>query len=205
MPDRFFDATELLRRLRDPRPALRGVGALLAAQAQRAFTEKRLGSFRWPTRYPGQSEPFVNTAAALRDLNLGRPVRQRRLEREPVLRDEGELFRSMNFQVTGRARVEAGVFGPAAQYAGAHQAGRESKQRVTETARQTLSRHRRRARGRMREALEKLGFIFGVDELRTKVHRRPFVGVTDETERDIREAVERFYSEVEGVERGGGR
>lgn len=204
-PDTFFDAEELLRRLRDPRPALRGIGALLAAQGQRAFLEKRLGSFGWPTRYPGQDEPFLNVAAALRDLNLGRPVRQRRLDREPVLRDEGELFRSLNFLVTGSTRVEAGVFGAAAQYADTHQAGRESRQRVTQTARETLTRQRRRARGRMREALKKLGFIYSVDEVVTKVARRPFVGVTERTERDIRRTVELFLSETEGVEPGGGR
>ena len=198
MPDgrEIIDATGLLGRLREPEAAMDAIGSTLSASSQRAFEERRFGEHRWPTRYPKQPAPFLNLAGALSDLNRGGFVKNRRFQREPVLRSTQTLFRSITHRVVGSNRVQVGVLGgPARSYAGLHQEGGESKQPVTETARKTLAKQLRRERGTKKQALRKLGFIFAVSSMETEVHRRPFVGVTPEAENEAREILVEFFTE----------
>lgn len=187
----------LLSRFRDPTPALKGIGAYLVSQSQRAFALKRLGSERWPTRYPNQPEPFINVAGALADLRTSGKIKARRFDREPVLRDIGALLNGINFRVNSARTVEVGVFGPARNYASIHQYGRESTQPVTQGAKEALARELRGARGPSRSeaarvkkadrlaAISKLGFLFSVTSLTTKANVRPFIGITPEVRREL--------------------
>jgi len=195
MPDdSIFPGLDGMRsRIENPRGAFTKIGAMMVAQGQRAFTERRLGEFRWPERYPGEPEPFINKAAALRDLNRGTPVKKRRLNRQPVLRDTGQLLRSLNWRITGRRSVEAGVgSGPAKQYAGKHQRGDIDSQKVKPIARTTLEDQIKGARGEMKSALGKMRSVVAEDELTTRINQRPFIGLTPQTRKDIKDIVKDF-------------
>jgi hypothetical protein len=209
----------LRERLKNPGGLLKAIGLLLVAQGQAAFKNKRLGDEPWPTRYPEMPEPFINKAGALSDLLRGQKVKDRRLDREPVLFDRGQLFRSLNFRVVDANTVEAGAYGPAATYGAQHNVGGTSWQPIDDLARDTLAKQMkalrrsiqtagkeppRKRKGRliaeeergeirarrvqkadkaigMLAALQRMAFIFHASELETKLHRRPFMGITNET------------------------
>ena len=186
---------ELVSRLKDPRASLGGVGAIHVATSQKAFRLRRLGEFRWASRYPNQGEPFVNFAAALSDLNRGRFVRARRFDRQPVLQDTGQLFRSISFRIQGSFIVRTGVLtGPARRYANLHHQGGKSKQTITAVAKETLAKQIKKSKGKQEAALRKLGLIvFNQETLVTKVNRRPIVGITPESEEKIRKLLVEFF------------
>lgn len=117
--------------------------------------------------------------------------------------DEGELARSVSWRKAGSDSVEAGSTVP---YAAVHQHGGETVQPVTAETKARLwkwlkgRRNSARRKGGGRAAAEssfkalhaRLGFLLNrnTHELVTKVHRRPFVGITDGDADEIRELVE---------------
>ena len=208
-PLKFGGLVKIRRKLEDPAPILRSIGAKLLADAQRAFRDQQLGEVSWPARYPSQEEPFINIAGALSDLERGPNVRPANFSRRPALMTTGNLARSLSSASKAVSRpskfsVEIGTTVP---YAPIHQWGGESIQNVSETARKNLAKYSRRQRGAARrgkgirgvllaaknEAIKKLGFLFSVDQLRTNVAQRPFLGVTDQAEDEIRQIIEEDF------------
>lgn len=178
----------ILGRLRNPQGALREMGALLVKESGRAFEEQRLGSVAWPERYEGGPEPYVNVAGLVADFNQGsRRPKARRFDRRPALRDQGDLERSVSFEVIGRDTVEAGSALP---YARTHQEGGESRQSVTKQTKAALWKWLKRQDKTMKR---RLGWLLNktITELETNVHRRPFVGVTEDLAPELVEVVER--------------
>lgn len=193
----IIDTDELLSRLESPEPALRDIGQLLVDRAQQAFQKRRFGKVRWLTRYPGMSDPFINIAASLADLNKGQFVQRKRVDREPVLRDTRTLFRAISWRMVGKRAVAAGVFdGPAREYAFKHQHGVLDTQPVKESAKKKLAQQMKISKGTFRKALGRLGFLFNQNTLKTQIVERPFLGVTPEIAQASREIVEGYIGEA---------
>ena len=181
------------RGLGQPAKILKQIGWLLAAQAQRAFKDEQFGGYKWPARYPNQTAPKINVAGTLRDLKEGGRPKARRFEDRPVLRDTGILFKSINPNQSvkvneGQAAVTVGVFGPAQQYAGVHQFGGESEIGIDHSTKVRLLGFLTTPKGK--PFRKKLTFLFDLDVLRTKVNQRPFLGLTNDSIRDIKRIVE---------------
>lgn len=113
----------------DPREVLVGVGVLLIKESQRAFREQRMGSVRWKTR--GETKMVPNWPGLLEDFGpRGKTTPpDRRFEPAPVLKDQGNLYRSFDRapRLYGKDTVEVGSMLP---YAGALHAGGETETAV---------------------------------------------------------------------------
>lgn len=191
----FENLGRFRRRLEDPRPALRRIGALMLAESQRSFRDQSYGGERWPARYEGQEEPFINVAGALSDVVRGRTIRDRRFDRRPALIDTGTLRGSLTFALRGDKAVSVGSTVP---YASKHLFGLASSQAVTNVARRTLVKEYRRFKrggGERFEAFKKLGFLHTVRTLETNIQQRPFIGLFPDLERRLRTTVEDFLAE----------
>jgi hypothetical protein len=140
----------LIKRLRNMGPALIAIGKQGVAISQKAFQEEAWDGKRWEQRYPNlPDDEYINIAGAVSDLNKGIAPKRRRFDRRPVLQDEGELRSSVDSRVVSSTTVEIGVFGgERQQIAATHQRGGISKQRVTQTARDTLAEVMRKVRKR---------------------------------------------------------
>lgn len=192
------DAPEPFVRLRgaltDKGPILDSIGAILEAGAQEAFAEQRFGDFAWPERYPNQSEPFINIAAALSDFNKGRdePL-PRRFDRRPALLDTSELMGSVRSRVLSSDTVDAGSTVP---YAPQHQWGLVSSQPVTPQAKNRIAKWLLTPGGTPYRG--KLTFLLQPNRttLDTQINQRPFLGVTTQMEGDIQRTVEEKVAEA---------
>lgn len=182
-------------RLEDPRGALTRVGALMLAASQKAFDDQSYGPERWPERYEGQSEPFINVAGALSDVLRDRQIKGRRFDRRPALVDVGTLRGSLTFGLKGKKSVSVGTTDPKAPK---HLFGLKSVQNVTDVARKRLSKEYRRFKkqgGARFEAFKKLGFLHTVNQLETNIQKRVFLGLFPELETRLIGAVEDFLVE----------
>lgn len=210
----FPALVRLKGKLTSTEPLMRKVGAVLVAGAQQAFAEEKFGDFRWPGRYPNQSEPMVNFAGAVSDFAKGTwNLPNRRFERRPAGRDKGTLLQSLTpsraVAVRGKFVVEVGSVVPEAAIT---QWGGESKQTITPTVLINLARFmkaqrktlKRLSHGRLPKkgifmaaakavGAQKLGALFQKDELVTHVNARPYLGITDDIERKVRAVVEEFF------------
>ena len=196
----WISLRKILNRLEEMPKAMRsdanvGIDWILISQTQMAFAEGGLGGEPWPVRYPKMQAPFINKAGALNRLNRGLGVVPSLFNRTPVLRGTtGFLLDAVSPGSTRFSRmaktntVEVGWgSGPPRQYAGLHQMGGESRQRITEAARRKLTQETNKAKGQKKKALGRMGFIYKQDVLVTKVHRRPMLGIIPETKEEIRE------------------
>lgn len=189
------DIPGLRRRLEDPRPVLKSIGALMTATSQDAFKKQAYAGERWPERYEGRSDPFINVAGALSDLNRGSPIKSRRFERRPAAVDTREMFNKISFELVGQNAVQSGS---TALHAPAQVFGLAVRQTVTAAARNKLTEETRRFKkrgGQKFAAIKKLGFLHVVDELTTQIQARPHIGIYPELEREIVEMVEDFVAE----------
>jgi phage gpG-like protein len=171
----------LKAKLKEKRPILKKIGLLIEARSQLAFKEQRLGSYDWPERYPSMGTPFINVAGAASDLRFSDNVKSRRFDRRPVLEDQGQLKRSVTTLVVGDDHVVVGTSGT--PYATIHQSGGLSEMPVTQAMRDNLAKvlkRAKKAKDPRLAALKKLGFLFAVDKLTTRVWQRPFIGITPE-------------------------
>lgn len=191
----FDDLSRLRGRLEDPRPALQRVGALMLAASQKSFDDQAYGPERWPERYEGQSEPFINIAGALSDVARDRQIKERRFDRRPALVDTATLRGSLTFALKGKKSVSVGTTDPKAPK---HLFGLKSVQAVTDVARERLVKEYRRfkKRGGARfEAFKKLGFLHTFRQLETNIQRRAFLGLFPDLEKSLTRAVEDFLAE----------
>ncbi len=185
---KLTNVVALKRNLDNPAKVLKQIGAILVSRSQRTFRDQRLGTFRWPERYPGQKGARINVAGAARDLSKGGQIKKRRFQPRPALTDTGALKRSVNSQAVlleGKFTVS---LGSALSYAAKHQFGGTSKLPVTETTKKNLAKFLKKKSNR--EKFASLGFLFQRTELSTKINRRPFVGVTAQDQEDIVRIVE---------------
>lgn len=195
---------------------LKQIGALNESVSQDAFQKQRLGSIEWKVRYPNQSEPFVNIAGVIADLSEGGQIKTRRFERRPALIDRGLMRGSIKSRAIGKRSVETGSALP---YASKHQHGGVSDQRVTDQVKTGLIRFllgraasriqpprtmkeyaRFRTLARDNPYADKLAPIVLPQQRlwQTEVNARPFVGITEESERDILRIVEEGFARGDG-------
>jgi len=189
-------AAKVLAALEHPEPLLQRWGAILVSDSQRSFREQQFGSIRWPERYEGKgTKPFVNLATALDHMNRGSPPKKRHLQRRPALIDEGGtgLRGSITSRVIGSDTIEVGSV---SKHASLHQSGGVDDQPVTLTAKKTLVKWLKTATGKpYRKAM---GFLFRREVLSTQVYQRPFIGVSERAEGQIRNSLERYVAEAAG-------
>lgn len=209
---------KLQGKLENPRNLLSKIGAELVATSQKAFKEERMGAQRWDARYPKQSPPKINVAGVVQDLSSGSAVKTRRFLDRPVLQDTGQLKASVHSTITGPYEVEAfsvKEYGGLHQYGGVSKQKitdtvkkNLAKFLKTQAGKaRRLGRHVLIATGipkgralkemseklgseRGKELRKKLGFLFSITELRTKIFPRPFLGIPPETEGHIKELVQ---------------
>lgn len=199
---------EIEARARDSEAIGTLVARVLESSAQRAFLEQKLGDHSWPERYPGTAEPFVNKASLVRWLNDGGGILDRFFDRRPALMGTGALAGS----ISGRVRNGAVEVGSALPYAGLHQWGGTSSQPITESAKATIAQFlgwekdgagewvpKARQGPRQKQNYERYGgqmlHLLWANELTTEVVQRPFLGITDEAEGEIADAIESFVAE----------
>lgn len=123
--------------LKDVESALESIGAVIAAQARKAFEDQRLGTVAWQERAPREPEPFLNVIPVLRKAAEGRTPTADDFQRRPALGGvNGQLAGSIAFAVS-RAAVEIGT---TLENAGLMQFGGKSTIPITDTTRATIAR-----------------------------------------------------------------
>ena len=199
------DFDRFRRKLGNLQPILNQIGALITSQAQGAFQQQRLGDIAWLGRYPGMADPFVNIAGLVSDLNAGGQPKARRFQRRPAGIDTGRMMNSITWETT-RDSVS---IGSNVEYATFHQEGGISFMPVTAAAKAGLAEFLRSEQAQQTAELlrvnapqaagsatlhTRLGFLFQLGVLETDHVARPFLGVTDQAERDIVELIEEMIA-----------
>jgi phage gpG-like protein len=164
----------------DPRGPLKVIGAMIAAESQGAFRDQKHGRDKWEPRAP------VNVFGILADLHEGGQPKARRFERRPALRDTGRLERSIAFALVGATAVEVGSN---LDYAAVHHYGGTTESKpITPGVRRALWRW---LKPKDRSLKARLGWLlnkkFKGETLTQEVPARPFVGLTEQLRRDVRE------------------
>lgn len=205
---RTNDAERITKRIRalleDPRDLLAKVGAVLSAQAQKAFLEQEFDGEEWPERYPSQEDPFINIAGALSDFSGGSVApRGRRFDRRPAAMDTKRLFLALDSDEAVRTPSTFVVeVGPDVEYASRVQFGGRSSQPVTQEAKKKIGKWLSRKEGE--PYFFKLFFLTGeITELETEVAPRPYLGLTEESRQKIVAILESGPLEVIGPEEVG--
>ena len=188
---------DIEHRLDSLRPVMETIGAVLIAAAQKAFEDKQFGTFKWPPQYEHGKDPWVHIAGVASDLSKGIGVKSSRYApSEATLKDSGDLWRSIDFRAVTRDSVAVGSSVPYAKY---HQWGSSlvgpAVQVVTGSMRQGLAKAWREADGGKKAALGKMWHWFKKDSINTHIRQRPFLGITDQIEDDIRETVEMYVQD----------
>lgn len=175
-------ARRIEKRLSDPVAVLKGIGAVMVSESQRAFREQKFGATTWRAR------GSVNTMGIIADFHAGRrKPPARRFETRPALRDTGALGRSIAAKVSGNAVT----VGSNLAYSGVHQSGGavESKPITADVQ----SRMRSWLRSQPEGIVKSLRFLTRPEmegqRLQGRVPARPFVGITKWTRRAIRKTI----------------
>lgn len=147
---------EIESRFKDPSGFLKQVGFLLLSASQKAFVDQKFGSAKWPARMN------PNVPGAMRDLEKGPSIKERRFDPRPAVMDTGTLKRSLSPAVhsalprrsaPGLARVTVGTTVPYA--AKQHFGSAFESIPVTDTIKKNLAIVLRRARGGWKRAIRK--------------------------------------------------
>lgn len=184
--------------LSNPEPILKQIGAVVLAQAQKAFRDQRLGDQIWPARYGGRP-PHANIAGIIADFTAGRTrPPARRFQDRPAGIDTAQTLRSLTYSrsVTTEGttvEIQTNTVGGRAM-----QEGSESVQLITKQVKKLLAEWMRRSRRRVKREKGRaqpiraedysalnLGWLFSKKSLKTTSAARPFLGITPETERKI--------------------
>jgi|GEM_PF-2999417 phage gpG-like protein len=166
-----------------PNAALKQIGALMVSESQQAFKAQKFGKDSWEARAP------INVYGIIADFAEGRKKPpDRRFQPRPALRDTGRLAASIAFQIVSDDTVEVGTN---LEYASVHQGGgRIESKKITPTVRKALWAWLKKQN---RELKSQLGFLlnkkFENKSLVGEVQARPFIGVTDQTIKDVEEAI----------------
>jgi len=194
----------LKKTLEDPEPLRKMLGALVVAQAQRAFREEAFDGEKWLERYPNQQDPVVNLAGVVADLSRGLDTpKPHRFERRPVGKDEGDLWQSISDRQTsvrtpGRYVVEVGSV---VEHASRYQFGGVHSQPVSEGTKARIATFIESPAGA--PFWKKLFFLTrdDVTELDTDLIPRPYLGITKALKAKIVAATETELEELK-PERG---
>jgi len=186
----ILDRIDRIDQALKPRNARVGIAAIMLSAAQKAFATEEFGGEPWPVRYPQQAGPFINKAAALHRLNRNLGLPPRIFGRKGTLVGTSQMLNEVNSSAFSRLHrgdtLEIGWGGPAREYAGIHQTGGKSTQRITQAGKKQLAQVRKDASGSERKAIDaQMGFMYSQDSLTTEVHARPSIGFTPEIEQDI--------------------
>lgn len=178
------------KNLNNPEGIMKVIGALMVADSQKAFKDQAFIGKPWPPRGP------VNTMGILRDFASGvvNPPK-RRFERRPALRDTGKLSASISFRVVGKNTVEVGSNLP---YASVHHKGGETESpKITQVIQDALAKWLRK---KPQDIKLKLGWItnpkYTNSVIKTRVPARPFIGLTQQTIRYVRQNLGRKLTEI---------
>jgi len=196
-------------RLLKPDEVLKKIGALALADAQKAFDDQALGSEAWPERYPNQSRGKVNVAGIVADFIAGkRNPPGRRFEARPAGIDSGMLRRSLTPSKALTLDGNAVVVGSTQPNASIVQWGGETEQPISKSVKALLADYLRGSRRRIKRAkkvsqpltmkdamIQRLGFLFQLKSLKTKVAARPYLGLTPELAEKITILVEAEITE----------
>ena len=174
---RTLGLQEIEDRLDNPKLAMEAIGHILIAAAQKAFEDQKFGSFKWPPQYEGGTAPWIHIAGVASDLSKGESVKSTRFAPVDALKDSQDLWRSIDVRTV------------------AHQWGKTAVQPVTGRMKEGLANAWRDADGDNKKALGKMWHWFRKDAITTRIRQRPFLGITDEIEDDIRRTVEMFVDE----------
>jgi phage gpG-like protein len=191
-----FNEGDKIRRwktnLENPEPALKGIGAMMVSESQRAFTEQKFGEDEWRPR------AVPNIAGIISDFHAGkREPPKRRFEDRPALVDTGALkgpagivFKVMgNVVVVGSNRPGVGTL---------HKGGKVESLPITASVQELLGKW---LAGKGSKWADKLGFLLNEKwtgkTRKMKVPKRPIVGLTEQTIEDIREIIGVEVFEVE--------
>ena len=181
----------------DPNGMAKVVGQRMVFESRQAFRDQSWSGRKWPERYPNQGTPKVNIAGIVSDLRQGFKPPKRRFQARPVLEDEGHLFRSITYKVRGPLDV---VVGSNLKYAGLMQTGGLSRQSVNKTVKSNLADFLKSLRGKKKKATgtkaliaQRLGFLFAVDQLETKIVPRTFLAVDERIEKALAKSLETYF------------
>lgn len=166
---------------------LKVVGEMAVSDAQKNFDDQSFDGKPWDRRYPNQTPFRINVAGAISDLAKGPSVKSRRLQARPAGLDTGNLRASISSKTVGATSVEVGS---ALEYAdrvnrGSNKGGMSSLP-VTSTVKDNLEIWLKKNK----KFRPFIGYVFKLDELRTNVAPRQFIGVTPTLEKDIAKLVE---------------
>lgn len=200
---------------------MKWIGVLGVAASQKAFREQALGDIKWPARYPNQDEPKFNIAGALMDWKGGRAnPKPNRFQDRPALIDEGVrggIQGSLTFAVSGPLSVS---WGTGKSYAEKHQKGGQTtipyddatRKRISEWLYKTPPQKRKVTKGVLRQNKVNAGYgknyrrsdyarhitpLIHSNVWKQRIIARPFVGITDELERDITSAIKLYFKKVQ--------
>lgn len=198
--------------LQQPERVLKQIGAVVLADAQKAFRNQQLGEIRWASRYPKQAPPFINIAGVVADFAAGRKKPPpRRFDNRPAGIDTGLTLRSLTPSKSISVQGYVVTVRSASPNAATINSGGISRQPITATVKTLLGNwmkterksYKRKVKKGLKDksilqgtaavkkaalrfgAVQKMGFIFSLKTLVTRVGKRPFLGITDESKRKI--------------------
>jgi len=190
-----FDAGDKVRRwttnLDDPSEALTQIGEMMVSESIRAFKRQRFGKSPWKQRAP------INVYGIIADFAKagGAKPPKRRFQRRPALVDTGHLRGSIGKSISGKTVV----VGTVVPYAAAHHEGGEVKsQKITESVQKKLWKW---LKGPGKKYKKDLGWLlnkkFTGTSLTMTVPKRPIVGLTKQTKKDIERLIGAKVMEVD--------
>jgi phage gpG-like protein len=201
---------------------MKWIGAQGVAVSQEAFIKQQLGNIKWPARYEGQAEPKFNYAGALMDWKSGRTApKPNRFVDRPALVDEGMrggIQGSLTFSVTGPLSVK---WGSGKSYAQLQHGGgfvsipydNGTKERALNWLYTTkpikgkvkpVKFRKGPVRGTGGKKVQRSAYAEHVHTLLSKnpweqrVQARPFVGITDQLEKDIAASIQMYFDKAQG-------
>lgn len=207
-------------------PLMKKIGAIIAKECRKAFPAQGLDEMKWPARYEGMEDPFINIAGALEDWNAGRKNPQlNRFQDRPALVGPGggQLGRSITFKLGQSTDGDAQVIvGTAQTYAAVHQEGGFTEIPITDTAKQKIfawlfrttkkfrirpnkkktGHYGRHGVATIKEKTENFSYSKHVEQLlymetwRQRISRRPFIGVTETSEREVRNVIQDHFKGI---------
>lgn len=176
-----FDEGDKARRMRQalerPERTLKQIGTLMVAESQASFSKQSFGGKRWQERAP------VNVFGILSDFAAGKNPPARRFQTRPALRDTGRLAASIAYQV----RTPVVEVGSKLPYADVHQfGGTSTSAAITPEIRRKLWAWLKK---QGKDVRVQLGWLlnskFKGETLTARIPARPFVGVTQQTKKQV--------------------
>lgn len=210
-PDAIID---ILGALDKPEGMLRKIGAFMVSASNRSFDEQRLGTIDWSPRYPSQVSYKLNVAGIVSDFTRGKTPPARRFVDRPAAVDTRVMRNSVSSTHNGRDRVETGTTLPYApiQFHGGVSVqpvtdttkanmikwllkGRRSRKAAPVTVPRTMKEYHKVSREIMSAGNPYAPKLIGILRPNVRTHdteviSRPFIGITDQVEREIISAVE---------------